>query len=259
MSIRFVLYTLFSLLVIGAAYFVTFTLLLPRLELIDEYDTGAASVNKNIRRNGLSVSQARRMFDPGYDRTQAVGGTPGTVDVTAKSDSYADTSLDGVLVPLACSQVRRPCLTDRDCATLCRGNVVYSCDSSSNVCSEPRVIGVDGTIDENENEPPTPIKCRTDKGEYAVLQGFTDLGTANWNCVQLFPGWNDGPGTKFCENGVVDIDTRLRTPSYRDCQCPAGTTRIVYAISRLGQQVYGLPHCVKDPKFYNVGVDFLEL
>lgn len=264
MTTRFLVYVLFSLVTICAAYYATFAVLLPAATqtLTNRLD----DESKSFRRHGLSRTQAGRMFDPVYGRAQSdtVTETPGRADATAVSDSYASTALDGVLVPLSCSQVRRPCLTDRDCSTLCRGPIEYRCDDRQLVCSEPRVVGADGTIvdeatDDGTDDAAKPaVKCRTDAGEYAVLQGYTDQGTASWNCVQLFPGW-EGGGTRYCEGGTVDMDTRKRLPSYKDCRCPDNTTRIVYAISRLGQQVYGLPHCVKDPKLFNIGQDFLAL
>lgn len=263
LSLRYVLFTLFSLTVMYGVYYITFSVVLPRIEFIPNARS-VVNERTGIRRYGLSTIQTRRMFDPRYTRSNAISlaSMPGSGQVTAMSDTIADSSLDGVLVPVSCTVYRRPCLTDRDCKTLCTGKLDYVCDSKQNVCSEPRVIDIEEGLQLNDpsssSSPSSSIKCRTEKGEYAVLQGYNDLGTAKWECVQLFPGW-EGGGTKYCENGIVDIDTRVRLPSYKDCTCPQGTTRIVYALSRLGQQVYGLPHCVKDTKLYNLGTDFLAL
>lgn len=193
-----------------------------------------------------------RLFDASYALTTLTGSAHGK----ANTDSYAYDSLNGALVPVNCSRKRRLCIADSDCRYLCEnGNTAYECDQRTMSCGEKAVNIIE---EDGDNTAGVAKRCDTKRGEYALLQGYNELGVAQWNCVQLYPGWQ-GPGVRYCEGGQVDMDVRVRVPSYLDCTCPADTTRIVYARSQLGQQIYGLPHCVKHSQLYNLGEDYLAL
>lgn len=139
-----------------------------------------------------------------------------------------------------CSTVRRYCMHDVDCETICKPYklTIYKCDNN-NVCYPAPI---------EDNEDPGKVVCDTKHGEYALLVGYTTIGTALWQCVQLYRHYVDS--TKFCENGVFDMDANKREPSYCDCTCPAGTIRAVYSIASFYDNA--IPHCIPREtwKFY---------
>lgn len=252
----FWLFTVFAIIIVCGVCYVVVTLLLPytnrawKTKLTDH----------QRKRYELTNNELALLFGNNDERSEHL------LSSTVRSDDYNSASINGPLIPLPCSQIARPCLTDRDCSIVCNGSgIEYYCDKKSLVCSEGVLpIGNDddnkgdGNDNNDDNGKDIPIKCDTKNGEYALLQGYTEIGVAQWKCIQLYPGW-EGGGKSYCEEGTVNLDTRIRTPSYKDCTCPSNTTRIVYMRSTLGQQVYGLPHCVKQPKLYNLGVDYLAL
>lgn len=202
----------------------------------------------------LTSRETSRLFDASYGLATLTGSAHGK----SHTDSFAYDSLNGALVPVNCSRRRRLCLADSDCRFLCEnGNTAYECDQRTMTCGE-RAVNIIEEDGDNAAGGNAAKRCDTKRGEYALLQGYNELGVALWNCIQLYPGWQ-GPGVRYCEGGQVDMDVRIRVPSYMDCTCPADTTRIVYARSQLGQQIYGLPHCVKHSQLYNLGEDYLAL
>lgn len=268
---KFLLFAVFSVAVITFVYWLTFVQVIPRLD--DEWRarlnlTTNGESGDSVKRYGLTGFQARRLFD-----SNARGITVANIGAplpTVQNDQFDGTSLEGPLVPLDCRHIPRPCLLERDCTFLCSNSasVSYECDRKSLLCVE-RAVGIttdagnsgnndDKDTSDRDSVDPSSVKCNTKAGEYALLEGYNELGVAQWNCIQLYPGW-EGGGKRYCENGIVNIDARVRVPSYADCTCPSGTTRIVYARSQLGQQIYGLPHCVKQPHLYNIGTDYLKL
>lgn len=147
-----------------------------------------------------------------------------------------------------CSIAKRFCVTDTDCTLLCKEykRLLFHCDASTATC-EPRKISSDDDdpIDDREkDENKRDHHCDAKNGEYAMLVGYTTLGTALWQCIQLYRHFRDR--SKFCEGGKFDMRADLREPSYRDCACPSGTIRAVYkhptAYERIGSS--SLPHCV---------------
>lgn len=145
-----------------------------------------------------------------------------------------------------CSIEKRFCVTDADCTLLCKEykRLLFRCDASTATC-EPRKISNDDPVDDREkDENKRDQRCDAKNGEYAMLVGYTTLGTALWQCVQLYRHFRDR--SKFCEGGEFDMRADLREPSYRDCTCPSGTIRAVYkhptAYERIGSG--SLPHCV---------------
>lgn len=194
---------------------------------------------ETVERFGLTLDQANKLFDKNTDTDSKEQKYIPSV----QTDSFDGLSLEGPLVPLDCEKTVRVCLTDADCTILCKpknGIFDVKCHASDLVC---RTNAID-TSDTSSSLPPDQPEpnCKTDKGEYALLQGYNELGIAQWNCVQLYPGWMDY--NRYCENGTINIDTRKRAPSYLDCTCSENNLRVVYAKSLLGQEVFGLPHCV---------------
>lgn len=156
-------------------------------------------------------------------------------------------SLLGPLVPVNCNTTRRLCLRSENCRLFCKDSAVVAFECEQGVCVER---AHDDVVDGAKVEMSS--NCDTKNGEFGLLVGYSELGVAQWECVQLYPGWENR--SRYCENGTVELDTRVRTPSYKDCVCPADTQRMVYERSVLGQTVYGLPHCVPDRlvKFYSL-------
>lgn len=148
-----------------------------------------------------------------------------------------------------CSVASRFCVYDQDCASLCRSykNIYFACDKNAFANDDTRIrenyrIGrcaPRAIVDESDQVTPRE-KCRVELGEYALLVGYTNLGTAIWQCVQLYQQYADR--SSFCEGGRFDMNANIREPSYRDCLCPAGTVR---AVSRLASMYDNhLPHCI---------------
>lgn len=187
---------------------------------------------------------AERCFSAAEDRdyTDANGLT-----VHRRRDLQRD--LLGPIVPVNCSKINRYCLKAENCTLFCKDASVVKFDCVDGVCvSKPLDADKPTGDDTNSN-------CDTKNGEYGLLVGYNEIGVAQWECVQLYPAWRDT--TKYCEGGRVDIDVRVREPSYRDCLCPEDSVRIVYRKSVLGQTVYGLPHCVPRNmlKFYELSYE----
>lgn len=191
----------------------------------------------------LSEEQKKRLFDADF------------VDDDNETNKNALPDA-GLLVPVNCDYKPTICLNDSNCALLCQNASVkhYQCDMQKHVCVDhglPMDIkGSDGYFYNGEKDSISSENCNTRLGEYALLQGYNEIGIAVWNCVGLYPGWNDY--SRYCEGGIVELDMRHRLPSYRDCTCPQGTTRMVYRQSMLGQEMNGLPHCVKFPHLYEL-------
>lgn len=146
-----------------------------------------------------------------------------------------------------CSTVRRYCVYDQDCETICEPKkaVIFKCDENE-ICY-PYFI-------EDKNDP-GKVECDTKHGEYALLVGYTSVGTALWQCVQLYRHFIDP--TKFCENGIFDMDANVREPSYKDCTCPSDTIRAVYKISSFYDNA--IPHCISEISWKFYKNDMLEV
>lgn len=158
--------------------------------------------------------------------------------------------LTGPLYPVDCNRFQRYCLKSDNCNLLCKDAAVTSFTCSKGICVEES--------SSNSNNPPSvDSNCDTKNGEYGLLIGYNELGVALWQCVQLYPAFADRK--RYCENGVLNIDARVREPSYRDCICPAGNLRIVYRESVLGQVVNGLPHCVTKEVFPFYSLAYVEV
>ena len=227
-----------SLSILVVITWATLFLLLPLLEKYNE-SLRTKRQSETTQRRGLTLQQASGLFDK-----ETVVDREEKYVAIVQTDAYDGLSLDGPLVPLDCDKSVRVCLTDNDCSILCKRKngvlIDVKCDPTDLVCRPSATTSGD---DDHVLPPDQPEpNCKTDKGEYALLQGYNELGIAQWNCVQLYPGWMDY--SKYCENGVINIDTRKRAPSYLDCTCPENTLRMVYSKSQLGQEVFGLPHCV---------------
>lgn len=245
-----------SVISIGLIIAVTWAALFLLSPALQQYHDNASAKRRSeaTQRHGLTLSQAKSLFDRDSDADRR---DEHRYVATVQTDAYDGLSLDGPLVPLDCEKNVRICLTDADCAILCKrksGIQEMTCDSTDMVC---RLTVKDLTDQDTELPPDQPEpNCKTDKGEYALLQGYNELGIAQWNCVQLYPGWMDQKRS-FCEGGVMNIDTRKRAPSYLDCTCPENKVRMVYGKSQLGQEVFGLPHCVFNDVKHLYQADYL--
>lgn len=210
----------------------------------------------------------KRMFDSRTGTTRNVNAS--SVRIRTRDDDPSSSNIEGPLIPVDCRARIRNCLRNEDCLILCERNnttMSYECDQKSLICLENglSITNADNgndddsgkNSDDNNNNDQPPIVCRNDLGEYALLQGYNNLGVAEWNCVQIFPSWSE-PGKRYCEGGIMHLDTRKGLPSYKQCDCPADTTRIVYKRS-IGQTVFstGLPHCVKNPKLFEIDSDYV--
>lgn len=216
------------------------------------------------RYDGMSDKQIERMFDSSstsatryYDIEDARR--------SVRTEDQANPFVESPFTVADCRSKNRSCLSDGDCDVLCRreaNTLKYRCDQKLLVCVETGVvINDDSNVvvddDDNDKKNQPPIKCKNELGEYALLQGYNNLGVAEWNCVQLFPSWTE-PGKRYCEGGTMRLDTRKGMPSYKQCECPSDTKRIVYRRS-IGQTIFatGLPHCVKNSKLFETNDDYV--
>lgn len=138
-----------------------------------------------------------------------------------------------------CAVDAKFCHTDTDCEYLCKKykRIKFACDFN-HTCAPSQIDGGDGGGSDDDDTP--PVKCDTSIGEYVMLVSYTTVGTAIWQCVQLYSHYSDR--SKFCEGGDFDMNADIREPFYRDCKCPEGTTRAVYNIASFYDN--SLPHCI---------------
>lgn len=211
----------------------------------DEAVAAAAAVANNIttveqdQQNELSLQAFSKSYkyDAGNDSTNS--------KVQRRREVRND--LLGPLVPVDCNVNRRVCVTSENCQLFCKDATIVNFQCSNNgVCVEAPITA------SSSSDNSDYAVCDTRGGEYGLLVGYNELGVAQWDCVQLYPGWQDR--TQYCEKGIIDMDARVRAPTYSDCLCPPKTVRMVYNKSILGQTVYGLPHCVPNnlEKFYQL-------
>lgn len=146
-----------------------------------------------------------------------------------------------------CAANVRYCSTAYDCSILCTAfkYTWFDCDVDTNTCVPKPMVNDDGDDDDDDNDEDAPKKCDSKNGEFAVLVGIATIGTAVWQCVQLYKHFSDR--TTFCENGRFDMDADVREPSYRDCECPQNTVRVIH--STVSSYDNALPHCVAFDKW----------
>lgn len=229
------------LVVIAIVVAVSLFVLVPSVQYLARQQVQAA------RSEQLSAIEMKRLF---ADRLEDADEANQRVSLDNSTNSFA-----GPLAPVDCDNKQRVCIDDSNCSLLCIGAAekTFVCDPYTSTCSSDTWRGIEedsvkGDGNDKNGAGASP-ECNTKIGEYALLQGYNELGVAQWNCVQLYPTWNDT--SRYCEGGKVDIDARVRAPSYLDCTCPSGTTRMVYSKSTLGNVVYGLPHCVTNTAIYS--------
>lgn len=230
--------------VIAIVLAVSLFVLVPSVQFLSRQQVQAAKSEQ------LSALEVKRLFG---DRRSGVEEEDARVSPDNSTNSFA-----GPLTAVDCDNRQRVCIDDSNCSLLCVGAAekTFVCDPYTSTCSSDTWKGIEeqsggggGSGGGGANGAGASPECNTKIGEYALLQGYNELGVAQWNCVQLYPTWNDT--SRYCEGGKVDIDARVRAPSYLDCTCPSGTKRMVYAKSTLGNVVYGLPHCVQNTAIYS--------
>lgn len=143
-----------------------------------------------------------------------------------------------------CAKNDRYCSSSNDCLLLCKRYkyTEFLCDVTSSTCVPVPITDKGGDGDEDLS---VPKPCDTKNGEYAVLVGFANIGAAVWQCIQIYSQYVDR--SKFCENGVFDMNANVREPSFRDCECPSGTVRAVHSIGTAYDN--SLPHCVREDQW----------
>jgi len=197
--------------------------------------------------NALSKQEKKWLFG----LPSVYGDEDASAKTVAAASKLSSGSVFGPLIPVDCDALSTVCLSDSHCKLLCRNASIkhYQCDEKRHVCVNLSLPGMT-SIAGNSHDDISSENCNTRIGEYALLQGYNEIGVAQWRCVRLYPGWNDY--SRYCEGGKVELDARRRPPSYRDCRCPDGTMRMVYRRSMIGQEVHGLPHCVTFPHLYDL-------
>lgn len=208
----------------------------------------------NVRREPNSGTVSAVTANDEIERTRAENCFSYTADATSDIDQTvnrrreAESDILGPIVPVDCSRTQRYCLDRDNCRLFCKDASVIEFDCLNGICVQRAVDKEKPT----HNSSDGGSKCDTKNGEYGLLVGYNEIGVAMWECVQLYPAWQNR--SSYCENGTIDLDVRKREPSYRDCTCRSSDVRIVYRYSILGQSVNGLPHCVSSDryKFYEL-------
>lgn len=97
-----------------------------------------------------------------------------------------------------CSESLRFCTSDADCSIMCQTyeTVNFHCDAQTHICQPlntnirvPKSPGDDGDDDGDDDETTDrsgKSACNVKAGEYAMLMGYTNLGAALWQCMQLY-------------------------------------------------------------------------
>lgn len=137
-----------------------------------------------------------------------------------------------------CSLETRYCKRDSDCLILCKfyANSRLTCDTNRNVCNLTNVSNDGG----NDGSGDDVVRCDNAAGEYALLVGYTTIGVAKWQCIQLYSNYSKRED--FCENGEWSINANLREPSYRDCHCSSDDVLAVFKLPTVYDNA--LPHCI---------------
>lgn len=209
---------------------------------------------------------------------------------TGLTDSLtADQTSRAILVRKDCDRQNIFCATSSNCKVLCRPNIAtqsYRCADDYRCVTEREAINEEsGQVSEVPG-----VDCNTKVGEIAVLVGYTSLGAAQWECVNLYSAWDPrtlNPETgkqRYCEDGIISFDARVKAPDARSsCTCPEGLFKIVPKSSNfndkekeaMGQWLsqlttsspslfvqnlnnFKVPHCVKWPRLYASNYDLLE-
>lgn len=199
------------------------------------------------------------------------------------------------LVRSDCDTVNVLCASTSNCKVLCRPTLT----SDSYKCENYRCIAENSSINEETgqiNQVPG-IECNRKIGEIAVLKGYTDLGTAEWICVNLYSAWNPNVinkqtgKTMYCEDGIIDFDAGKKAPDARSaCTCKYGYYKIVPKTSQYNEMElsawsmaassknesiansiihypsffsnnvnnFKVPHCVRWPRLYSSHYELME-
>lgn len=74
------------------------------------------------------------------------------------------------------------CHVDTDCEYLCKRykRIKFACDFN-HTCAPRQIDGGNGGGGDDDDIP--LVKCDTKLGEYAMLVGYTTIGTAIWQCI----------------------------------------------------------------------------
>lgn len=146
-----------------------------------------------------------------------------------------------VLTSVDCSTYHLNCSTDKNCISRCASGPV------SFRCHETRKLCVPIEMGKSEIDIRRPPECDPKRGIIAVLRPHNLNNNVNWTCISLYRDFLDDYGKNMnsvCYGGTLNIDVTKRAPSYLDCQCPSGTTRMV-AIDE-----GNIPYCLKHSWLY---------
>jgi hypothetical protein len=110
----------------------------------------------------------------------------------------------------------------------------------------------------------TTGKCNPKHGILALLLADTQIHAANWMCLSLYGDYykdNDTVSDGVCENGVLNVDINLKTPSMIDCTCPDGYSLISLRDSDdriVNGSSIKVPRCIKH-KFLYANNDLVDI
>lgn len=117
-----------------------------------------------------------------------------------------------------CKNEIHKCIGYSDCVDICEGN--FTCNLSKNIC-EPFVYTVAAETSEE--------KCDPTHGSYFALNVNQIIGSV-WFCVRTLSNLfnrEEELHNHVCNNGTLDVNVNLKTPSIKDCSCPAGKILMV--------------------------------
>ena len=159
-----------------------------------------------------------------------------------KEDDYLYNT-DPVWVQPGKKGAKTDCLKNR---TQCNPSDPNSCSQTCNNSEELSCINLDLFNSKNNEKgkkingggyvclPQIKNNCDLDKGGIYAWTGYSEVDTADWSCVCLYPDRFNGADCSqrtpnFCTGGTLDLSkiSKNKIPNDSICNCPSGTTMVI--------------------------------
>jgi len=144
-----------------------------------------------------------------------------------------------------CSLFPTNCFSNKECQVRCSNHTDAFICSDKNICVPIR-----------DSLSVTTGKCNPKHGILALLLADTQMHAADWMCLSLYGDFfkdDDTVSSGVCENGVLNVDINLKTPSMIDCTCASGYSLI--SLRNLDDGVVNgrsteIPRCIQHKFLY---------
>ena len=170
------------------------------------------------------------------------------INQSSKEDDYLYNT-DSVWIQPGKKGTKTDCLKNR---TQCNPSDPNSCSQTCNNSEELSCINLDLFNSKNNEKgkkingggyvclPQIKNNCDLDKGGIYAWTGYSEVDTADWSCVCLYPDRFSGPECSqqtpnFCTGGTIDTSklSKNKIPDDSICNCPSGTTKVINEDSNL--------------------------